>query len=376
VLRAIAPVDALALVDVAIGMPLRVSFADPELRSLTNGGRVRSEQGHDLRFETIENGKLAHELDNYSPATGSGVAWVRIPEIQAGTNQQLLLYFGKDGVSAPEADPVACWAGFGCSIDLATGIDHSGNGADLDLENVTSEILSGMKAGGFQGFSTPSTTKITPSIIAITPATSNDTVDVSSKTVAHNSSTGNLLVFAFAAPNAAGTITVSATWNGVALTQRAHAVLAGVRRPNLWAGTIRGGSTGANNLVVTWSNSVRDTVIWVVDIIGMAASPVGATAQQAFNSSAIDVSAALSVQDADSLLVAVAGFGSGGSDPYAMSGWTEDEERQSGTGGTGVDISAVLGHRLAGAVGSQTLTVTGSVADDDRAICIVELLPS
>jgi len=91
------------------GFPLWVTLAEDWLRSTAHGGRVASDAGHDIRFELEDGTKLAHEIDDYDPAAGRLGAWVRLPELHADQPTVVLLYYGKDGLTEGEADPVPVW---------------------------------------------------------------------------------------------------------------------------------------------------------------------------------------------------------------------------------------------------------------------------
>lgn len=119
------------------------------MKSVSNGGHVESASGWDLRFEDNSRTKLAHEIESYAPTTGALVAWVRFPSVSSGQDVQAFLYYGKSGLSGSEASATATWAGFIASIDMATGIDRSGNGADLTLTNVAATSFNGVAAGDF-----------------------------------------------------------------------------------------------------------------------------------------------------------------------------------------------------------------------------------
>lgn len=63
--------------------------------------RARSD-GHDVRFTTEEGVTLEHETETYDPATGSLLAWVKLPSLDTGSDTRLLLYYGN---GAAENDP-------------------------------------------------------------------------------------------------------------------------------------------------------------------------------------------------------------------------------------------------------------------------------
>lgn len=90
--------------------PVLVSLVDPNLRTVANGGNVRSPQGHDIQFRandlvTI----LDHEIESYTPATGTLVAWVRLPSLTTATDVTIQLYYGDPGVRCALNNPARVW---------------------------------------------------------------------------------------------------------------------------------------------------------------------------------------------------------------------------------------------------------------------------
>ena len=71
-----------------------VSMTDSDLKTVSNGGLVQQNPLLDIRFETTDGVKLAHEIENYTPTTGDLIAWVKLPLIDPGT--EFYMYFGND----------------------------------------------------------------------------------------------------------------------------------------------------------------------------------------------------------------------------------------------------------------------------------------
>jgi hypothetical protein len=92
--------------------PLWVELAGSWLKSTANGGKVASADGRDLRFELEGGIRLAHELEHYDAVAGKLGAWVRLPELGAEQPTVLLLYYGKPGLAASEAEPMAVWSDY------------------------------------------------------------------------------------------------------------------------------------------------------------------------------------------------------------------------------------------------------------------------
>lgn len=81
------------------GFPLYVEIEnDTDLRSVTYGGHVLSEEGYDIAFTDSGFEPLLFELRDYDPETGSLSAWVLIPDLPHDTQTEIQLLFGKSGI--------------------------------------------------------------------------------------------------------------------------------------------------------------------------------------------------------------------------------------------------------------------------------------
>jgi hypothetical protein len=129
---------------------LLVREQDDRLKPVAAGGRVESAAGHDIRFEFEDGTKLDHELERYDPLTGSIVAWVRVPSWQLAQRLAVLLYYGKPGLAATEANPAGAWRGYLAVYDARTGADRTGQGRNLTPSNVAAGELIG-DAGAYNG---------------------------------------------------------------------------------------------------------------------------------------------------------------------------------------------------------------------------------
>lgn len=72
-----------------------VSLADPDLRSVNQGGKVFSATGQDLRF-TQKDGStlLPHQIESYNATTGDLRAWVKLDTLWTQQKTTAYLYFG------------------------------------------------------------------------------------------------------------------------------------------------------------------------------------------------------------------------------------------------------------------------------------------
>jgi hypothetical protein len=89
--------------------PVLINSYNPEWRDTSNGGNVGQSDGGDFIF-TSKNGmtQLDHEIEYYNPATGSLVAWVKIPMLSIVEDTNILLYYGNNAVSNQE-NPEGVW---------------------------------------------------------------------------------------------------------------------------------------------------------------------------------------------------------------------------------------------------------------------------
>jgi biopolymer transport protein ExbB len=103
--------------------PVAVVLAgDADLRA-----RARSDAG-DLRFVDGDGSTpLAHEIERYDAATGTLVAWVRVPQLANTADHTLYLYYGRAGAVASAGN---VWTGYSSVWHFADGHDSSGNGHD------------------------------------------------------------------------------------------------------------------------------------------------------------------------------------------------------------------------------------------------------
>ncbi len=76
-----------------------VSFTDPDLRSVANGGKVQNSNGYDITFTQDDcSTGLSHQIEKYNPVTGEYIAWVKIPSLSATVNTEISMYYGNNNV--------------------------------------------------------------------------------------------------------------------------------------------------------------------------------------------------------------------------------------------------------------------------------------
>jgi hypothetical protein len=78
--------------------------------SAPDGGHVENPNGYDITFSASDGAtQLDHEVEEYDPASGTLVAWVRIPVLSASVDTVIYVYYGYSGVTSPTENPTAVW---------------------------------------------------------------------------------------------------------------------------------------------------------------------------------------------------------------------------------------------------------------------------
>ena len=83
------------------------------------------------------------------------LAWVRVPSWQLSSQLRLVLYYGKPGLTATEANPASVWRGYLAVLDARTGVDRSGANRGLTPTGIGVGALIG-DAGAYNGSSVAS----------------------------------------------------------------------------------------------------------------------------------------------------------------------------------------------------------------------------
>lgn len=84
-----------------IDFPVLISITDGDLRHTANGGNVENINGFDIIFTISDCSTiLDHEIEGYNPATGTYVAWVKIPSLSPTIDFNILMYYGNSSVSS------------------------------------------------------------------------------------------------------------------------------------------------------------------------------------------------------------------------------------------------------------------------------------
>jgi type IV pilus assembly protein PilY1 len=83
--------------------------ADPDLKGRSSGGHVEHTDGYDIIFKDASNNQIAHEIEQYSTATGRLLAWVKVPILDYNTDTIIYIHYGNDAISAPTENPAGVW---------------------------------------------------------------------------------------------------------------------------------------------------------------------------------------------------------------------------------------------------------------------------
>ncbi|CAB1056318.1 hypothetical protein D1BOALGB6SA_1054, partial [Olavius sp. associated proteobacterium Delta 1] len=87
--------------------PVLVSLTSDDLKS---PGRVTSAGGHDIIFmDSALGAKLDHEVESYDAASGTLLAWVRVPLLKVSEDTVLYLCYGNSSVTASQENAAGVW---------------------------------------------------------------------------------------------------------------------------------------------------------------------------------------------------------------------------------------------------------------------------
>jgi hypothetical protein len=90
--------------------PMLVSFTDPTMKSVGNGGDVQNASGFDIIFIASDDStKLDYEMEKYVAATGEVEAWVRIPTLSTSADTTIYMYYGNSSISTSQENKTGVW---------------------------------------------------------------------------------------------------------------------------------------------------------------------------------------------------------------------------------------------------------------------------
>ncbi len=133
--------------------PLLVTVTDPNLKSVSNGGQVQSENGYDIVFTGDDcSTLLSHQIEKYNPVTGEYIAWVKVPNLSSDFDTKLGLFYGKSAATNPSttstwpASYKAVWHFSNNSFADATS--NNNNGTNSGTTNAAGKIGDGRSFSG------------------------------------------------------------------------------------------------------------------------------------------------------------------------------------------------------------------------------------
>ncbi|MCD4760439.1 DUF2341 domain-containing protein [bacterium] len=89
--------------------PIVISEGQDYLKTVTNGGKVKNDNGYDIVFASDVNGEsiLDHEIEYYSSSTGEFTAWVRMDSMASDTD--IYMFYGNANISSTQENITQVW---------------------------------------------------------------------------------------------------------------------------------------------------------------------------------------------------------------------------------------------------------------------------
>lgn len=135
-----------------VNFTVLISVINNDLRSVSNGGHVESENGYDIIFTQGDCSTLLnHQIEKYDPVAGELVFWVQIPSLSASENTNIHMYYGNSGV-ATDPSTTSTWNSnyegvWHMNNDPSASplLDYSGDGIDGESHGgmTASDLVSG-----------------------------------------------------------------------------------------------------------------------------------------------------------------------------------------------------------------------------------------
>ncbi|MBD3425932.1 MAG: DUF2341 domain-containing protein [Candidatus Omnitrophica bacterium] len=116
--------------------PLLVNMTDSDLRTMANGGSVTSAEAYDIVFTSEDGTAYDHEIEYYDPATGTVIAWVKVPNVSASLATTVHLRYGNDRITSSTEDPSGLW-----------GVDYQGVWHMDDTSGLVADSTQNMNDG-------------------------------------------------------------------------------------------------------------------------------------------------------------------------------------------------------------------------------------
>lgn len=131
-----------------------ISFTDPDLRLVANGGRVENANGYDITFTEDDcNTSLSYQIEKYNPVTGEYIAWVKIPSLSADFNTEIHLYYGNNSISSNPSTNLAWGTNVAAAYhlsnnDFSDATSNGMNASNISTTNVAGKIGDARNFGG------------------------------------------------------------------------------------------------------------------------------------------------------------------------------------------------------------------------------------
>ncbi len=85
---------------------------DANLKGTSFAGHVQHTDGYDIIFKDASNNQIAHQIEQYSSAGGTLLAWVKVPILDYNTDTIIWIHYGNGAISAPTENPAAVWVNY------------------------------------------------------------------------------------------------------------------------------------------------------------------------------------------------------------------------------------------------------------------------
>lgn len=133
-----------------VDFTMLVSMTDLDLRSVSNGGHVESENGYDILFTYADCGitTLVHQIENYNPVTGNFIAWVKVNKLNATANTNLHMYYGNSSVTTTPSSSLAWHSDVGAVYHLSNNDFTDGTSNAMNATNISTGVVTGQIGEG------------------------------------------------------------------------------------------------------------------------------------------------------------------------------------------------------------------------------------
>jgi hypothetical protein len=121
-------IDKTKVTSTQTNFPVLISGTYSYLKTVANGGSVKSPSGYDICFfsDSALTTRLKWEIEKYDATTGEIVAWVNVPSVSSAVDTVIYMAYGNPFVNTDQSDKQGVWdSGY-------MGVWHLGNGTTLN----------------------------------------------------------------------------------------------------------------------------------------------------------------------------------------------------------------------------------------------------